>query len=258
MVGEKQPQQAEAPLLRISRQQPIAKQQPARVDLKRDILEIAIKGQQNLRLTQDELNRQGDKLKDSLGLAGKVATQTVVTTKAIDHLIEEAKVSKLTRILRCCCDACYCCCNSRSNMGGKNKAAESGKDDEARLKILADLKLKAASKSPELLDDNDNQENIYNQTKVNKIISEGPNNGDRSWKRTLEPFPSRLASYETDIWYRQVDASLTQLQLMAEDMSQSLEEQTRLANMLAIYLNFGLNQVTDANQNLNNQKALFL
>lgn len=91
-----------------------------------------------------------------------------------------------------------------------------------------------------------------NLDKLDKILS-GKAGG---WKQTLEPPPGSRSS-ASGIWYRQVDASLMQLQQVAEDMSESLDDQLKLAQRLTIYLNYGIEQATNANNLLTANKDLF-
>lgn len=47
-----------------------------------------------------------------------------------------------------------------------------------------------------------------------------------------------------------MDTSLSRLQLAAEQMNDSLDEQLRLAQILTIYINYGVDKVLDTNKNL--------
>lgn len=110
--------------------------------------------------------------------------------------------------------------------------------------------------SPTEGDDKDGESDLtaINLDKLDKILAS--KGGKASWKQTLEPAPGQ-ASFAAGIWYRQVDASISQLQQVAEDMRESLDEQLKLAQRLTIYLNYGVSHTTDANNLLRDNKDLF-
>lgn len=61
-----------------------------------------------------------------------------------------------------------------------------------------------------------------------------------------------------EVWHRQMDASLMQLQLAAEEMGQTLEQQVRMADLLTVYLNHGVEQALESNKRLEAEKRHFL
>lgn len=196
---------------------------PTEGQLRRNILETVIRGQEQTQLTQAELDVQGKKLKASVKDAEVIANQTIKTGKAVDNLLfETSKSTTLTqRILRCCrswCCCCCCCCRcccSRDRDTAVTLPPITVEEDEEQ---------------------DDSLKNFEIQTKMQRRKS--------SWKKTLAATPS------DNIWFRQIDTSLSQLQLAAEEMSESLDEQLRLAQILTIYINYGVDKVLDVNKNL--------
>lgn len=186
--------------------------------LKRNIFENILTGQERTKESQAELNAQGEKLKRSVNDAGFIAKQTIKTGVAVDRLLIEKKLSKAQRFMRCCC---YCCYRSKV-------------EDPSDIKPTI---LHPTSPSERDEDDRDNLITVETGIRLRRRPS---------WKKTL------AANYDSsyDIWYRQVDASLTQLQMAAEEMEKSLDEQIKLAQILTIYLNYGVDQVIDINKNL--------
>lgn len=175
--------------------------------LKRNILEDAIRGQEQTKSSQAELDIQGKKLKTSVKDIEVIADQTIKTGRAVDNLLFETKANVLQRIFKCCCCSCY----------GKNKKA-------------------SAPLVPLAIEDDEEQDVNLHDLKVSKRKP--------SWKKTL------AATSNNDIWYRQIDTSLSQLQLAAEEMSESLDEQLRLAQILTIYINYGVDKVLNLNKNI--------
>lgn len=186
--------------------------------LKRNIFESILTGQERTRASQAELDAQGKKLTISVNDAGVVAKQTIKTGVAVDRLLIEKKLSKTQRILRCCCYCCY-------------KPQIEGPSD-----IDPTISHKTSPSERED-DDKDSLIGVAGGIRLRR---------KPSWKKTL------TTNYDSsyDIWYRQVDASLTQLQMAAEEMEKSLDEQIKLAQILTIYLNYGVDQVIDINKNL--------
>lgn len=207
-------------------------------DLKRDILESAAHSQEWARSTQEDLEQQGVKLKTSVKDAQLILKQAKKTDKAVDRLIWQAKASKTRRLLDCCCWCCF------------RRDETSGKQGEGAGSIAVD--------STDLDDTNSDAEILVNLDRLKKFQVEerAKSNEKPSWKRTLKPPLSAMNSGQ-DIWYRQLDASLNQLQQVAEEVNQSLDEQIKLAQMLTIYLNYGVDQVLATNEKLSADKALF-
>lgn len=207
--------------------------------LRRNILESVYKGQKQARGAQDELERQGKQLRTSFVKAELVANQTGTTANAVDDLISEAKASKFRKFLRCCMDTCCC---SRSSSSCCCKRRKRHEDETRRL---------YGAMSPTIDDIKDDLDDNQTLIILDSLKSNVGGRATNKWKKTLAPQPgATLQSGTAGIWYRQVDASLTQLQHIAEDMGQSLDEQIRLAQMLTIYLNYGVDQVIGANERL--------
>lgn len=219
--------------------------------LRRDILDTALKGQEKATSAQVELEYQGEKLRRSLGNAKLIAEQTTSTGRTVEQLISVKKASRTRRILQCCRDTCCCCCCK------PERDLTSRIEDSKRVAaaIAADLN---KTDAPDRDRDSDTDTivqldslKISLKDKKKAKAGEVPN-----WRRTLAPPPD--VSYNgNETWYRQIDASLTHLQQVAEDMGQSLDEQIKMAQMLTMYLNYGVDQVLAANENLNGEKNLF-
>lgn len=207
-------------------------------DLRREILEAAISGQERSKLTQQELDRQGEKLRKSVKDARLVAGQTRKASEAVNRFAEEANTSKFKQTLLCCAD--FCCwwsplCNRR--------------EDRQRHELPIEL-------SPIGTEVSDVEPDTQlNWERLREAIGRSESGAKSSWKRTLAA-PLGRAHEGHQIWYQQVDASLVQLRQVAEEMSKSIDEQIKLAQMLTIYLNYGVDQVIGANQTLELAKKL--
>lgn len=208
--------------------------------LRRSILESAYIGQEQAISAQEELDRQGAKIKGSLGDAKVIADQTYSTGKRVNTLINEVKASKIRKILQCCyLTCCYCCTRHllKSNIENNDAAT-------------TNYQMKPTTASPsDQWDESENENDTLVRLDRLKVAMAGEKGEAVAWKKTLGPPPGVVYS-GTDIWHRQIDASLTQLQQIAEDMGQSLEEQTRMAQMLTIYLDYGVDQVLGARDTL--------
>lgn len=181
--------------------------------LRRNIRETVIRGREQTQSTQAELDIQGKKLKASVKDAEVVANQTIKTGKAVDNLVFETSKSTTIaqRILRCCCP---CCC---------------GRDIG-----------KTVSLPPMTVEEDEEQDDSLKNFEIQPKVQRRK----LSWKKTLAATPS------DNIWFRQIDSSLSQLQLAAEEMSESLDEQLRLAQILTLYINYGVDKVLDINKNI--------
>lgn len=213
--------------------------------LRRDILESAIASQERAKSAQKELDRQGERLRETLGEARKTQVQSQKTGQTVSNLVTEARESKEKRIsgwlarlfcIGCCC--CYCC-------GRYRYAAVSNQNEVEKTKTNP-------SASPIDLDDGENELGAINMEKLERILTQRGRQAD-DWRKTL----STPAGSSADIWFRQVDASLMQLQQVAEDMGESLDEQIKLAQRLTIYLNYGIDQAIGAHNLLAANKDLF-
>lgn len=94
----------------------------------------------------------------------------------------------------------------------------------------------------------------YSYVRLDRLEKLMTEKGSKCWKRTLAPSPLErvsLVDSDKEVWYRQMDISLNQLQRLAENMGDSLDEQVRLANLLTIYLNYGADQVINIKDKLN-------
>lgn len=190
--------------------------------LRRDILEIVAKGGERARVSQGELSRQGERLRKSLKDAQAISGQTTEANQRVDELIDVAKQGRFRRL--CCC--CSSCCKQNNRQSSSKLLPPKSQDTSHQV---------------------DETSSGVELRKLNKVLAQ--KEGKESWRRTLEPEPG--AGFKgTDIWYRQVEAGLSQLQQMAEEMGESLEEQVRLAKMLTIYLNHGVEQMMSANLKL--------
>lgn len=205
---------------------------PQQRRLQGNILESVIRGQERQELAQLELDRQGLKLRQSVDQAQLVAGRTDAVAQAVDNLASEARVSSLLS----------CCCRRRRQVRPAHKS------ESSRLRRLAE-------KSPSEESDNESIVLLPSSVDLKKLQRKDQ---VASWRRTLAPPPgSRSLAHGSDIWLRQVDASLVKLQHDAEDMGESLDEQIKLAQMLTIYLNYGADQLLGTNEKLAAEKSLF-
>lgn len=248
---------------------------PAEEALKRSILETTIGTYERAKSTQEELASQGEKIAKSLGDAENIAKRTIITEKTTGELVDDVKATKTQKIINCCLDTCCCCCCCScfrwcfSSAHKRNTSTNSQLIDSIHSKANNSMKSPSSKGSSHnfvgliKLDDDDEEDNQsvnnIDQLELSKLLEDNQNRRRPKWKRTLEP-PPGVQYNGTDIWYRQVDVSLNQLHQLAEDMGQSLEEQIRLAQMLNVYLNFGIDRVINVNENLQeakDQKNLF-
>jgi len=207
--------------------------------LRREILEATASGHEKAKFAQEELDNQGKGLRESLGQAESVARQTIKTAKAIKGLVREAKLSRTRKALRCCCPSC---------------CVPATKDENDLAVDQTNLAFNPLSLSE--ADESDVEKDTLLRLESLKQESVASKRATASWKRTLVPPPS-VINDGSDIWYKQMDVSLSQLQRMAEDMSRSLDEQLKLAQLLTIYLNYGVDQVMGANKFLIKEKDSF-
>lgn len=216
--------------------------------LQNDILESALGGQEKARLAQEELDRQGKHLRDALDEATNISTKQAASARqAIKGLINEARSSKKRKILLCCAYfCCYCCCRKRLEAYDKANATP-------QQQSLHPVHLDVLSTDSDV----DDETNVTNQldSLKSQLQDQKAINGlaiNKPWKRTLAPLarPGGLNMQPYDIWRTQIDASLSQLQQLAEEIGQSLEEQIQLAQLLNLYLQYGTNQVIGMNEDL--------
>lgn len=206
---------------------------PQEEGIRRNILETALEGQAKTRATQEELIRQGEQLKVTLADAEQIANKTARADQNVDRLIAETKLTPTRRVLRCCCP-CFV------------SAEAEPKEDNLKLDPSAKLDFQSVQ------EDQDTG-SVLQMDNLDKILSEGVRGSKRpSWMRTLGPLDQEasIAHSADGNWHRQVEASLNQLYQAGQHMGKSLEEQIRLAQMLAIYLDYGTDQVMGANEKL--------
>lgn len=220
--------------------------------LKRSILKSASTGQTLTKSAQAELDRQGKQLLQSLGDARAIARQTDDTKRSVKRLIDEHNVGKKSIAVQCCRFICGCCVNRCC----PDRQADYSDQDQ----ILA------RSKSPLRVNSVDGDESD-NGVSIDRLRDLLEARGKRSskqqprddldstnWKKTIAtPIGAILKmdnQINSEIWYRQVDVSLTQLQQMNQEIGHSLDEQIRLARMLAVYLDYGVDQVMGINETL--------
>lgn len=224
--------------------------------LRRQILESALKGQQRQQVANDELNRQGEQLRLSLGAASEIALQTDDTRDVVDRLAEEAKLSKWQQAHRCLWHHLICCWRSNDDLNLNRTAVGKSHELLARLKQSspADWTETASEKDILYCLDQLDRDKEKRRAQGQQVTDNG-----QSWRRTLAPPPGLAVHraknnnkniYNDDIWHKQVDLSLQQLQQVAEEMGKSLDEQKRLAQTLAIYLEYGVDQVMGINDTL--------
>lgn len=268
MASRMQPQQEVAS---SKRPPPPRNGASGRAALRGNILDSTIKSQAALKSGQDELQRQGSLLHKSLRDGRKVSSQASSTRQHVESLIEETKLSNQERLFRCCCPCLYatCCRRSQKNSGGR-KSGIGNQRGSSRSSLSH-----SSEEEDELHACLDRLRHLLDEANKRR-----PH--EASWRRTLGPSlydrkrqrgssadsPQRqspkgkdVASQrrleEAELWHRQMDASLVQLQLAAEEMETTLEQQTRLANLLAIYLNHGAEQVLEANKRLVAERKRF-
>lgn len=203
-----------------------------------------------MRSAQEELDRQGAKLRKSAASGKQIVDETRRADKNVDLLVAEAKAGRFRQLLTCCCS---CCCGDS--------------DKSIRRKDHNEPKRDASGQSSPGDPDDDDQYDISGTEalleRLRRTIKEGKGKEAHqvSWKRTLAPpltgVGPRGGQQHVDVWHRQMNASLTQLQQMAEEMADSLEEQTRLAQLMTIYLNHGIDQMLGANKKLAAAKSSF-
>lgn len=225
-------------------------------NLRRDILETAIKGQEKATSAQIELEYQGEKLKRSLGDAKLIAERAKTTGQAVDELISVRKASKTRRILLCCRDT-WCCCRCCNCCNRCYKHTDNDRDQERAVVRENAIELSRLNTLRDR-EDSDTDTVVKLDSLKNALGNARKTTGSEipNWRKTLAPPPGASCN-GNELWYRQIDASLTHLQQVAEDMGQSLDEQVKMAQMLTIYLNYGVDQVLAANENLNVEKNLF-
>lgn len=228
-------------------------------ELRRDILESAIIGQEQAKAARDELDKQGRRLRVSLGRTKQIAGQTGAAVKAVDRLISARKAGTLRTLLETCCcfggylcrRCCCCCCvGSESQQEADSSATKTSKQ---------------TTTSPVGSEDDDAEEDDAEDAatilRLDKLIAQSKQQTSKrtgsarpSWQETLEPLPeaapAAAGAGPDSIWYHQVEACLAQLQQVAEEMGDSLDEQIRMAQILAIYLDFGADQALRANEKL--------
>jgi hypothetical protein len=245
-----------------------------RADLRRSILDSALKSQQTLRSSQQELARQGDLLDRSLQGGRRISGQTESTRQRVDELVEETKVGKWTQLLRCCCPClnsacCTCCRSSRADRRASQPdggGARPTKDNESldehqelqatfdRLKgLLAEARKRPTSQHTVV---------SWRRTLGPSLYESSAESAKPTGAATKKSSATNQHQYHYDkeraeLWHRQMDASLAQLQLTAEEMETTFEQQTRLANLLAAYLNHGAEQVLEANKRLVDEQQRF-
>lgn len=214
--------------------------------LKRDILEATIETYDQAQEAQKELENQGAKLRKSFGETKNIAGKTLQLDRGVDLLIKETQKSCLRRLLQRCCS---CCCRPETI------PTDNQLELDAKVKMDLEKQLrypKTPSSQPETRvdDDIDDYHSYVRLDRLERLMS---SKGSKNWKRTLAPSPLekiKPAKGGEGIWYRQMDISLTQLQRLAEDIGDSLDEQIRLANLLTIYLNYGADKVININDKL--------
>lgn len=197
-------------------------------DLKRSILESAFRGHQLASQTQKDLDEQGNRLKLSLGETAAIKDRSEHVSQSANILIDERE--KGHRLGRCLSFYLCPCFRSSQSQSGPARAT-----------------------SP-----------IENESDADSIASFGFNRLKKETKEEQKQearFPAWKRTFATyrgpDVWLSQVDASLMQFQRLAHEMSESLDEQIKLAQLLTVYLNHGVEQVVDTSQNLQAKESLF-
>lgn len=213
--------------------------------LRRDILDATVAGQNRTDATQAELDRQADKIRESLDIAKNAATQGANAEVRANELAQALKTPNRF-VLRELASR-WCCCKgpatTKTNVVDANVPVSPVSPDSSH----ANTDVTAEDEDSAAIDDaNDDKQ----KTKR------------RAWKRTIAPSIDELiaasgdkassaSAVPSDVWLRQMDASLTRLQDTAKQMGASLDEQIQQANMLEAYLNYGVERTMAANEALN-------
>lgn len=244
-------------------------------NLKREILKSALIGQKQSESTLVELKQQGEKLRKSLG-EGKsiVFNDTRQTKEAVDALVNESKLAKRNKLVQFChyCWLCCCCCKCKRANTQLDNSAKNIETQQNRL--VQELPIDAKSHERDDYEtasigthtSRDQAEEAASEKggkfvdRVRRLLKE--TNVGQAWKQTVGPSIDVLRkSKNVDLltnsnWFRQIDSSLYQLQRINEEIGQNLEEQIASAQMLTVYLNYGVDQVIGIKEKLNTTNKL--
>lgn len=207
-------------------------------ELRRSILEQALKSQLRAKAAQAELEQQGELLRKSLDTGKRVAQGTEAAGEQLNQLVNEANEGPLRRLLRLwqgCCRCCCCC--ERREVGKREEGGPKADDRPAVAPNDHDEPEAAASEEVDM-------------EWLKQAIAEGKNKR-AAWRRTLAPSLEELRRQQSaSLWHQQIDASLNQVQQVAGEIGSMLGEQMRLANLLTIYLDHGVDQALKASEQL--------
>lgn len=219
-------------------------------ELRRGILEQTIGSHKLAWAAQEELERQGDLLRKSLAGGRRALRQTNATGQQIDRLIEEVQASPLRRALGRCC-RCSClsqCCADGDEAGGDNNEMSGVRGAPPR----------AAARHESREEDDEHEEDglstlAWSSRRLSETIAEAGRRdaSGTSWRRTVAPSIEQLLEHRSfTVWRQQMDAGLNQIQHVAEEIGHMLDEQMKLADLLAIYLDYSVDRVLRANERL--------
>lgn len=214
------------------------------IDIKRKILASALTSQRRSELTQEELKRQGERLRETIGETETIITQDTPRTQETVRAFErERNLTWRGKLMSCCrnCLSCCCCSKRLDTEGGREEIMELKERDS----LLSSLRASTPVDDTESLVDTFAPD-LDPLTKVADTSQE--------WKRTIAT-PIGLGKNHST-WTRQVDSCLSQLHRVNEEIGRDLDDQIALAQMLTVYLNFGADQVIGMNKKLNS-KYLF-
>lgn len=218
------------------------------LELRRSILELTLGQQGRVEVTNDELDRQGQQLWRSLGEAGTIGRQTEQVNKESRQLVQQVNVGVLSQLFSCFCP------RSCAPRGGLTRQLAWSTSDKVAMQTLP----------PTVAGETTRSKVEDTKTGPDKLIAGTIKADKQHWKRTLAPAPwaskktrSESQYLANQIWHKQMDASLRQLQTVCEETGEKLEEQSRLAQMLALYLDHGAEQALQANRLLASEKRLY-
>lgn len=252
--------------------------------IKRDILKSALKGQKQSEAIENELSRQGEKLRLNLEQAKEINSVSIVQTrKAAKQLETEVELARRQNlVIRCCrwlclplckhCPCSYCCCFTPKNIDyNETKSAALASTISANRLAIENEELimkrfiVSDSSDAETLEDDEIDEYNLPEIKTSKQQNQQADlvklrlervkkllrdtKPGQGWRRTLVGPPSSQLVNDS-VWYRQIDSSLVKLQRLHEDLGKTLDEQIGLAQMLTFYLNYGSDQLIGLNDQL--------
>ena len=205
-------------------------------------------------------------MQQSFGAAKEANAQAEGLNKQSRHLVQQVNRGFFCQLFFCCCPNC--------SSNPSPKAIKSAPAPQAQAQP------ESLSKGQKIAPPSTEEKVKSASSRTSERLIQGFQDADGSnWRKTLLPAPwiktevrqftprgprpigqttSRDDEFRmaNQIWHKQMDGGLRELQEVCEEMGQKLEEQAQLAQMLSLYLDYGAEQALQANKLLANEKKL--